>query len=754
MTSSGWSIARAAACGLALALAPCADAADVNQRTDADAAPDAPARPRIGLVLSGGGARGLAHIGVLQGLRELRVPVDRVVGTSMGAVVGGAYAAGQPIETIERFALRDDWDRLFDGRGARRDLDYRRKRDDDRLLTAPAFSIGRDGLTLPRGAYDSHGMEAALRRLAAPARDIADLDRLPIPFRSVAADLESGALVRMRHVPLATAMHASIAVPGAFAPLAVEGRLLVDGGIVRNLPIDVAREMLGNDGGAHVLIAVNVGTPPVERSELASALAISVQMLALLIEQNVSESLARLRPGDVLIAPALRDIGASEFERARELIELGRQATLAERDRMLALALPPDEYAAWEAARVRVPAATRVQLGAIRLRGMAAPEETRAMLRRLPLAAGDTVDEARIETALTRLYGTGRFERIDYRLQPTDDPPGAQELVITAVERAGGPGALRFGWSLESDFRETNRFNVAAGYTHAPLNRFGTEWRSYVQVGAQRVFETELLQPLGAGSEWFVAPVLSYTAFEFDTFGPEGTRIRRNAVESSQVTASIGRQFGSIGEARVGYGRSRTTLEPLISETVRTGGVSYQTVYVARGVIDTWDSVSFPREGILLGYEYQRVARRTEGAAGTSVYGLGTLAPLIWGHNTILFGAALQRARGEAAVSLGGFLNLSGTPVDQMTGQRSLLLRSIYFRRIADLPRGLGVGVYAGGSLEIGAAVPESSNFTYGAMKRAGALIIGFDSAIGPVYFAVGQTHQGGSAVYLFVGRL
>jgi NTE family protein len=732
----------------ATALVAAAYAVDTKQPGAPEATPGA-ARPRVGLVLSGGGARGLSHIGVLQALRELRVPVDRVVGTSIGAVVGGAYAAGQPIEVIERFAVATDWGTLFNERGARRDLDYRRKRDDERLLPAPAFSVGRDGLTLPRSAFGSHLMEIELRRLSAPARDVRDLDRLPIPFRSIAADLESGALVRMRQVPLFTAMRASTAVPGAFAPIEVEGRLLVDGGIVRNLPVDIAREM-----GAEVLIVVNVGTPPVERDELASALSISVQMLALLIEQNVRASLAQVEPSDVLIAPSLQGFGSSQFERADELIARGRAATLAARAQLQRLALSADEYAAWEAARVRHDGAGPVRLANVTLDGLA-PAEARALRERLPFRAGDTVDDAAIDGALKRLFGTGNFERIDYQLLPAPGDASQRELAITGVPRSGGPGTLRFGWSLESDFRDNSRFNVAAGYTYAPITDFGTEWRTYLQLGAQRQLEAEIYQPIGAGRDWFVAPQFAYTAFDQDVFAIDGFRERRFDVQATALELALGRRLGTIGEVRVGYARWRVRQEVLIAESIRGSQSGYQNLYSGELNIDTWDSAAFPTEGVALRYEYLRFSRQRAEEEPTFFYGFDVLKPMTWGKNTLLLGGSLRRARGPGAeVPLGGFLNLSGTPPDQLTGHRVLLLRGIFVRRIGVLPRGFGTGIYAGGSFELGAALPENQDFNYGAMKRAGSALIGFDTLVGPVFLAAGRTYQGGSAVYLFVGRI
>ena len=281
-------------------------------------------RPRVALVLSGGGARGLAHIGVLKVLRELRVPVDVIVATSMGSIVGGAYAAGHTPETMEALVNGADWDEMFADRAPREYLSFRRKEDDLRFIGKGEFGIKRDGIVFPRGALGAQNLEEFLRLVSKPASDARHLDLLPIPLRAIATDLVTGRLVVLSDVPLSTAMRASMSVPGVLAPTNIDGWLLGDGGLTRNLPVEVAQDLASD-----VIIAVNVGTPLLARESLGSAFGVAQQMINILTEQNVATSIATLKPADILISPDLRGYTFFDFERGAEMIARGEAAAKA-----------------------------------------------------------------------------------------------------------------------------------------------------------------------------------------------------------------------------------------------------------------------------------------------------------------------------------------------------------------------------------------------------------------------------------------
>jgi NTE family protein len=302
----------------------------------------------------GGGARGLAHIGVLKVLREQRVPVDFIVATSMGAIVGGAYAAGRTPEELESLVTSADWELMFADRPPREYLSFRRKEDDQRLIGKTELGVSRDGIMLPRAAFGSQNLEEFMRLVTRSGGDARPVNELPVPLHAVATDLSTGEQVVLSHAPLPLAMRASMSIPGAFSPTELAGRLLGDGGLTRNLPVEVARAL-----GADVVIAVNVGTPLLPRSALNSALGVAQQMVNILTEQNVAISIAALGPQDILISPDLRDVSFLDFERGKDLIARGEAAGRAAQARLAKLVAPPEVYAQWESRRTRQPVASR-----------------------------------------------------------------------------------------------------------------------------------------------------------------------------------------------------------------------------------------------------------------------------------------------------------------------------------------------------------------------------------------------------------
>jgi NTE family protein len=270
------------------------------------------------LVLSGGGARGAAHVGVLKVLEQMHVPIDAIAGTSMGAVVGGLYASGMSAAEIESLLRSVNWQDAFQDRPPRAELGYRRKQDDRNFLVRFAFGLTEKGVVLPQGFVQGQKLEQVLRNATLPVSEIQDFNRLPVPFRAVATDLETGAAVVLKSGDLVTAMRASMSAPGVFAPAQRDGRLLIDGGIVDNLPIDVARAM-----GVDVLIVVDVSFPLYERDELTSPLEVTNQAFAILIRSRTQEQRAKLAANDIVIDPKLPHFASTDFGRVPQ--ELGSE---------------------------------------------------------------------------------------------------------------------------------------------------------------------------------------------------------------------------------------------------------------------------------------------------------------------------------------------------------------------------------------------------------------------------------------------
>jgi NTE family protein len=707
-------------------------------------------RPKIALVLSGGGARGFAHIGVLKVLREARVPVDFIVATSMGSIVGGAYAAGNTPEQMEALLNKADWDQIFSDRAPREYLTFRRKEDDLRLIGRSELGLKGGTVVLPRGAFGSQNLEEFLREASHPATDARTLNDLPILFRAVATDLESGKQVVLENVPLPIAMRASMSVPGAFAPSQVDGRLLGDGGLVRNLPVEVARDM-----GADIIIAVNVGTPLLPREALSSAFGVAQQMVNILTEQNVAISLAALRRTDVLISPDLNGVNFVDFERGPDLIVRGEVAAREVFERLAALGWEADKYAAWEAIRTRKPELVQRSINEIVVQGAQRTNPDaikREIASRADLVAGGQVTDEQLLRAARILHGWGEFERVDVR---AEFDRGFRNVVVDVDEKPWGPNYLRFGFGLSSDFQTDARFLLTLQHTMTWVNSWGAEWRNELTLGDTRRFATSFYQPLGAGSPWFVEPFAEGIKYSSDVYDNSFRRTDRLTLSQQTYAGTFGLRLGNSGVARLGGGYQRYRVRPLIGTSAGTALSDSARVAIADVTFDTLDDPNFPRRGYIFEARGTSLFYKGEDRDPVQTFTIGGFAPVTFGRLTLLGIANAARSRDDrGGFSLGGLFDLSGTPAGSLTGSQAGIIAGLaYYRTDQLLPKALGRNVYVGMSLEAGNAWQSKSAISHGDLKKAASVFVGLDSILGPLYLAWGQTFGGQSAFYLFLGR-
>jgi NTE family protein len=725
--------------------------APVQQQPGATSvAPDASikARPRIALVLSGGGARGFAHIGVLRALQELRVPVDFVVGTSMGSVVGGAYAAGSSVEQLEQLVRRTDWNAVVADRPPRDELIYRRREEDLLLPSRIEFGVHEDGVSLPPAAAGNEALELALTSvLPSGARD-KPANLLQLPFRSVASDLVTGELVELSDAPLFLAMRASLAVPGVFAPVRVNQRLLVDGGLVRNLPVDVAREM-----GADIIIAVNVGTPLAPEKELVSAVSVAQQMLQILTEQNVQRSLKELRPSDVLVQPNLGGIGFLDFGRYDRAMKEGEAAVRAMSEKLVKLALPEAQYAAYEIKRLSAPVAIDQ---AVRLTKLEVAPSGRINPKELEvqsgLKVGQMVTSEQATAAGNQLFGRGDLARVETEVR--DDVDG-RSVLIKPTEADWAHSRLRVGLELNSDFSENSAFEIKALHVLSSLNDWGAELRTTARVGTTRVLNTQFWQPLGAGSQWYAAPALEYSSGASDIFNTYGLRQSRYAYDTTTAAMSLGRQLGRWGDLRYTVARTNSNAHFIIPEDLTRQHVS-QTVQQLTFNVDTLDTIAFPTRGTLFSLDWQRALHPGGTTAAVparqEVKGMEAFHTGRWAGHVY---AEWARSQGGASDNnLGGFLRLSGTTPDSVVGSRTVLGRVVMARTIGAMPAALGGDVRLGFSLEAGGAYSPQDPLRWGKLKNSASGFIAVDTRFGPLYFGAGTTKGGNSSAYLFLGPI
>jgi NTE family protein len=712
------------------------------------------ARPRIGLVLSGGGARGLAHVGVLKVLEEQHIRIDAVAGTSMGAIVGGLYASGMSAAEIEREVRTIDWGRVFEPRMERQHLSQRRKEEDFEFSPVLEFGIRNGEVRAPLGAVSPRRLEALLRRYTLPVRNVGEFDRLPIPFRAGATDLENGAAVVLDRGDLPTALRSSMSIPGVFAPLVVEGRVLGDGGLVDNVPVQVARAM-----GVDLAIVVNIGTPLAGRETLDSALGVTTQMINILTEQNVQRSLSTMGPRDVLIAPQLGQLTAADFERSAEFIALGERGARSALGRLQALSSPPDEHARWRAALARsLPPPPSLAYVTFEGSELTSPGRFAAQLESQP---GTPFDRQRAERDVRSLAASGDYLRVDYRLVSREGQDG---LVFDLDDKPWGPNYLRVGLDMRTDFNGRAGFNVKLSHNRHWLTPSGTEWRNRIQIGSVPSLFSEIYHPLnwtvGLSNDWFVA---AYAGAErrigtvYDADGNERARFDRR---TSSLGLDLGQPWGRFGELRLGLLAQRQRALPTLIDSGRTDAVPRAFAATDGGlrlaaVIDQLDYASFPTAGLRLVGQ----AVIGEGSAigrfqqlETSALGVYSAGAHTWSLLLSARGASQRETGTIGRYELGGFHQLSGYRDGQLLGNYVFLTRLGWYRRIEYSPV-ISRAVFVGATLEAGNAWPTREAVRAGSLRTGMSLYLGADTGLGPVYFGVTTAPRGETGIVLFIGR-
>lgn len=727
--------------GLALMLAPPALAAPEKSSKPS-------ARPRLGLVLSGGGARGAAHIGVLEVLEEMRVPVDLVTGTSMGSVVGGLYAAGMSPEELGAAIQGIDWVRVFADKPDRQDLSFRRKQDDRNFLTNLRLGIKNWSLFIPSGLVEGQKLDFLLRSLTLDARGLAQIENLPLPYRAVATDIVTGDAVVFDHGPLAVAQRASMSIPAAFSPVIVDERVLVDGYVANNLPIDVAQEL-----GAQAVIAVDISTPASKLEELETAVAISGQVSTFPVQQSQARQIERMKKNDVLLQPALGDIAAASFTRMPEAIEAGRQAALAAKDKLARYSVSESEYAAWRARQRRPPVELPV-IDAVRIENRSLLSD-RVIKARIESRPGERLDLEKVSDDLGRLFGLDAFERVRFDLRREAE---GMVLIYQLDARERGRNYIRFGLNLESNLGKEANFNIGLNHVLFPINSWDGELRTEGQFGDTSRVGTELYQPIEPRDWLFVMPFVSYELRDVDVW-QHHHHLARYDLEQTLTGMFLGVNLGRYAQLRggIGYLNGKATREigdPAVFKNEKFSGG----VYAATFEYDALDDVRFPNDGSYFradSFFFRKELGFVESFERVSVQA-NTFRT--WRKNTIGLGLKYETSidagpRIEAVHTLGGFLNHSGFERNSLTGQHTGLARLLAYRRIAspavfawEFP------VYVGGLFEIGNAWDDRSDIDNDLLISAGPFI-GVDTPLGPLYIAYAHGEGGENQGYLFLGR-
>lgn len=704
-------------------------------------------RPKVCLVLSGGGARGAAHIGVIEVLEEMRIPIDCITGTSMGSIVGGLYASGMSPREIKAALAAIDWKDAFNDNIPREDRSFRRKRDDDLYLIKHKPGIGDDGkVKLPTGFLQGQKIDLIFKELALPVSNIRDFDELSIPFRAVATDITTGEAVVLSSGDLAKSMRASMSVPSIFAPVEMDGRLLVDGGVSNNLPVDVARDM-----GADIVIAVDISTPLKKREELTSALSITGQLTGILTRRNTEEQIATLSGKDILIVPDLTGISSADFNESLEAIPKGKAAAEQQREQLAGLAVSQSDYKKMVRAIPEWKKTSPV-IDFVKLDNRSRVSDA-VILARLHVKTGEPLDVQALDHDIGIIYGLELFENVDYEVVEEN---GSNGLLIHVKERSWGPNYLQFGLVLGNNFKGESTYNLGAAYTRTAINRLNGEWRTALQIGESPAIGTEIFQPLDVSSRYFINPRLFYSIGNYKYYSPDGDILAEYRVSRYGIDLGGGREFGAWGEARLGYRRYAGDIKVRIGSPALPEGNYNSGELYGRLSVDKLDDINFPRSGYYgrLEYLWSDEAFGADTDFDQVLYDGGYV--YTWDRNTLIAGAAFyvtpdNDAPVQNLFRLGGLFRLSGYQVDELSGQHLGLVKLVYMRRIGNINF---LTTYLGGSLEAGNIWQNTDDIEFGNLVGAGSLFIGLDTFIGPLYIAYGVAENSHNSFYLYLGKI
>ncbi|HEV7611684.1 MAG TPA: patatin-like phospholipase family protein [Steroidobacteraceae bacterium] len=740
--------------GLASALAGClwspGSWADAPQ-----ASTDPAIRPRICLVLSGGGARGIAHIGVLKILEELQIPIDCIAGTSMGAIVGGLYASGMTALQIDATMRSLDWQEAFRDAPPRRDLAFRRKQDDRNFLVRLPLGLKHGQILLPKGFIQGQKLQETLRQLTLPFSNSTDFDLLPTPFRAVATDLETGDAVVMAKGDLAIAMRASMSAPGVFSPVELNGRLLVDGGLAENLPVNVARAM-----HADVLIVSDVSFPLQPRSALDSALSISNQMLAILVRKDSDHQRASLSPRDILIEPNLGSSTATDFTAPTAVIARGENAARDAAAQLSAYGVGETAYRDYLARRAtREPGLPVIKFVRVDQQSKRYEKTIRAEMQPL---VGKPLDLDQVGKRVTELYGLGNFETLDYTL--ADQGEGATResgLEVRARRKSWGPNYLRFGLNIEDDFQGNSRYNAAARFVLTEINELGAELLTDVQIGSDPKVVSEFYQPLDASRTWFVAPSARIEARDLGVYTKnlEVADFRDREVEAD---LDVGRNLGNWGEIRWGLHRTNGLTHVRFGDAALVTQQYNNGEYFFKFSYDRLDNVHFPRDGQTFNVQWEGNRNNLGADVASDRVQADWLMARSRGRNTLLIwtsaGSILDGDYKPTDLpefySLGGFFNLSGLAPNSLIGPHYAIARALYFRKIGRGGEGFfEFPAYIGMSLEAGNTWEHRGDISFRSARKDASVFVAFDTFLGPVYLGSGYDEVGSAGFYLFLGR-
>lgn len=692
----------------------------------------------VGLVLSGGGALATTHIGALTIIEEMGIPIHCVVGTSMGSVVGGLYAAGYSSEELRGIFRDSRWPEVFAGAVPRRDEPYLRKEQDDLYLSGYLAGVGPNGLRLPEGLRNMSGLQSLFRQLLIHMPVHRNFDELPTPYRAVAMDLSTGAAVPIAEGDLVEAMLASMAVPGVFPPRRIDGRSLVDGGMASQLPVTTARAM-----GADVIIALDTTVQPPEAQPGWSAAQVAQQLIRITVWNNWLSQTRLLGERDVMIRPNITELTTSSFQQAETGFTSGETEARAYAAQLVTIRelAAPSRRSTRGRLPERLPETLVVENSSAVDSGL--------VERRFGYEPQDLQQPGETHSKLRDLAAFGPFGSTDLGVLDDD----TARLRVTPLPL--GRNLISAGFRASSNFQGDSTYGLLGRYTRRPLWGNGSELRVSAQLGSDIGLGAELYQPFGAESRFFTIVGAAYRGEEL-LFDLNDIRIAEVWQQTGEVRFRLGRELGTWGILAVDAlastvsNRVKVAIAPLPKEQIED--------FAGAGLlfgVDTLDQKDWPRQGLQLKAQVEHLRLLGEGGESNN-YRLNAIKPLQLGPLDMVVHVDTHTLDNVGDVvtdilRIGGFRRLTAYPENSLITDQYHYGSVEFYHRLNPTQALVSVPLYVG-------ALFEYADISFDVLDAGGEELfsiggyIGTETPLGPLFLGAGFA-DGQHTVFLHFGR-
>ncbi len=713
-------------------------------------------RDKIGLVLSGGGAKGSAHIGVLKVLEQYNIPVDYVVGTSIGAYVGGMYALGYDVDEIEKIMLGLSWSDGFSDFIPRESLSYANKQHRDRYNIAIRLGYSDGEFKVPHGLLLGQSAYQILQRSTDTVRAFASFDDLAIPYRAVASDIATAKMVVLDSGSINQAMKASAAVPGIVAAVSIDGKMLVDGGITNNMPIDVVKSM-----GADIVIAVDIGSPLAAQDDLTSTVSVLNQLSTILTNNTSLRQKLLLTEKDVLLRPSIDDLSTTDWSIMPEALKLGEQVALSQSAALMNFSLSDDDYQEYKLKKILKSKQWFDELPkhiiAVKINNNSKVEND-IIEKTFAIELGKEITKEAVDLAINRVYALDKFEQVTVEF---DDTEQGRIITLFTQAKSWGPNYFDFGFNLKTDFSNRSVTSINMSYLMTDITNNGGRWLNEARMGWETLLASEFYQPLNQSHDIYGRARGSYAQDKW-----EKTRTRpelRNDYYSAEL--AVGYDYSFKGVIEIGAIAKKGDLA-LETEGSQNYGYESFGSFITYGY-DTLNSINFPTSGNKLRIEMQWLNDKYSPELSTKEEDKALVFNLSWrgaigirGHTFVgitSFATVDNDADFSVHVTeLGGFLNLSGYQEDALIGVHKAFAAVVYqydLGREVPGPGGSGLPIYLGTSLEVGNVWEVNETVKYSELINSGSIYLGTDTSFGPAVFGVGFASGGEYSFFLSLGK-